>query len=210
MLNPANGHFGMISSIGVMVDLVNVTAMIFGNETKILDNNIQTTYTFGEIIITRLQIIQATVGVLLMTAFFVFLKLSKFGLKTRALSNDAALFEVLGFNIALTRILVFALSDVFLAASSCLAAYDIGMDTHVGMPVLINAMVAMIIGGVGRFGACIAGGLLLGVLQSLVVYQFSANWTLLQRYCKRRVKGVFLYLEIQKSRYMGRVILLLI
>jgi hypothetical protein len=27
--------------------------------------------------------------------------------------------------------------------------------------------------------------------------------TLLQRYCKRRVKGVFLYLETQKSRYMS-------
>jgi hypothetical protein len=27
--------------------------------------------------------------------------------------------------------------------------------------------------------------------------------TLLQRYCKRRVKGVFLYLEIQKNRYMS-------
>ena len=45
-----------------------------------------------------------------------------------------------------------------------------------GMNVLINAMVAMIIGGVGRFNACILGGLLLGILQSLVVYQFASNW----------------------------------
>jgi branched-chain amino acid transport system permease protein len=166
----------MISSIGVMIILVNVTAMIFGNETKILDNNIQTTYNFSGIIVTRPQMMQAVTGVLLMAVFLVFLKFGKFGLKTKALSNNAELFEVLGFNITATRILVFALSGVFLAAGSCLTAYDIGMDPHVGMPVLINAMVAMIIGGVGRFSACIAGGLLLGVLQSLVVYQFSSNW----------------------------------
>jgi predicted MFS family arabinose efflux permease len=35
---------------------------------------------------------------------------------------------------------------------------------------------AMIIGGVGRFGTCVAGGLILGLLQSLVVFQFASNW----------------------------------
>jgi branched-chain amino acid transport system permease protein len=166
----------MIASIGIMTALVNGVAMIFGNETKVLDNNIQATYRFGELIITHPQMIQAVAGILLMAAFLVFLKFSRFGLKTQALSNDATLFEVLGFNVSATRLLVFALSGVFLAAGSCLTAYDIGMDPHVGMTVLINAMVAMIIGGIGRFHACILGGVLLGVLQSLVVYQFSANW----------------------------------
>lgn len=50
------------------------------------------------------------------------------------------------------------------------------MNPHVGMAVLINAMVAMIIGGVGHYRACVLGGLLLGILQALVVYHFSSNW----------------------------------
>jgi branched-chain amino acid transport system permease protein len=169
-------NVAMISSIGVMTALVNGVALVFGNETKVLDNNIQDTYHFGEIIITRPQMLQAVIGILLMAAFLVFLKFSRFGLKMQALSNNVALFEVLGFHVATTRMMVFALSGVFLATGSCLTAYDIGMDPHMGMTVLINAMVAMIIGGVGRFNACILGGLLLGALQSLVVYQFSANW----------------------------------
>ena len=45
-----------------------------------------------------------------------------------------------------------------------------------GMTVLINAMVAMIIGGNGKFWTCVAGGLVLGVVQSLTVFQFSSNW----------------------------------
>jgi branched-chain amino acid transport system permease protein len=44
------------------------------------------------------------------------------------------------------------------------------------MPILINALVAMIVGGTGRYTACIAGGILLGVLQALVVWKFAANW----------------------------------
>lgn len=36
--------------------------------------------------------------------------------------------------------------------------------------------VAMIIGGVGRFGTCVLGGITLGILQALTVFQFSSNW----------------------------------
>jgi branched-chain amino acid transport system permease protein len=166
----------MISSISVMTVLVNVIALLFGNETKVLDNSIQQVFTFGEIIITNPQLWQLILGLLAIVFFMIFLKFSKFGLKAKALSNDDTLFKVLGFNITATRILVFALSGAFLALGSCLTAYDIGMDPHVGMSILINAMVAMIIGGIGRFNACVIGGISLGILQSLVVYQFSANW----------------------------------
>jgi branched-chain amino acid transport system permease protein len=166
----------MISSIGAMTVLINVIALIFGNETKVLDNSIQRVFTFDNIIVTTPQLWQLIAGLLAIVCFMIFLKFSKFGLKAKALSNDSILFEVLGFNISAMRILVFALSGVFLALGSCLTAYDIGMDPHIGMPLLINAMVAMIIGGTGRFEACIIGGVSLGILQALAVYQFSANW----------------------------------
>ena len=50
------------------------------------------------------------------------------------------------------------------------------MDVNMGMNVLITAIVAMIIGGTGKIDACILGGLLLGLLQSLVLLHFSSNW----------------------------------
>ncbi len=166
----------MISSIGIMIVLVNVIALLFGNGTKVLDNSVRRVFAYGDIIITTSQVWQLGIGIVAIMAFLIFLRFSRFGLKTRALSNDDALFEVMGFNVTTTRLLVFALSGIFLALGSCLTAYDIGMDPHVGMPILINAMVAMIIGGIGRFEACVIGGISLGILQALVVYQFSSNW----------------------------------
>lgn len=166
----------MIASIGIMTILINIVALIFGNETKVLDSGTQRIFTFGEIILNNPQMLQVGIGIVLIGIFFVFLGFSNFGLKIRALSNDNALFEISGFNVKATRLTVFALSGVFLSVGSCLTAYDIGMSPQVGMSVLINAMVAMIIGGVGRFRACIIGGLLLGLLQALVAFQFSPNW----------------------------------
>ena len=65
---------------------------------------------------------------------------------------------------------MFLLSGLFIALASCLTVYDTGLDPHMGMNVLVSAMVAMIIGGIGNFSACVLGGLLLGILQSLAVY----------------------------------------
>lgn len=166
----------MISSIGLMTVLVNLVAMFFGNETKVIDNSIQATYTWGEIIITTPQMIQLLVGSAAIIGFMFLLRFSKLGLQTRALSCNDTLFRTMGYSVKNTRLKVFALSGVFLALASSLTVYDIGLDPHMGMNVMINAMVAMIIGGVGRFNACVLGGLTLGILQSLVVFQFASNW----------------------------------
>lgn len=166
----------MIASIGLMTILVNVIAMFYGNETKVIDNVIQKTYTFGELIITTPQMYQLVIGSVVLILFMLVLAFSRYGLRLRALSADETLFETLGYNTNGTRSGVFVLSGAFIALASCLTVYDVGLDPHMGMNVLINAMVAMIIGGVGRFGTCILGGVLLGVLQAVVVYLFASNW----------------------------------
>lgn len=166
----------MIASIGVMTILINLIAMIFGNETKVIDNTIQPTFSFADIIITTPQMYQLIAGTVIIVVFLLFLSLSRFGLRLRALSADDELFATLGYSINKTRSIVFLLSGGFISVASCLTVYDVGLDPHMGMNVLINAMVAMIIGGIGRFGTCVMGGLILGVMQSLVVYQFASNW----------------------------------
>ena len=172
----ASNNVAMIASIGIMTVVVNLIAMFFGNETKVIDNSVHRTFSLGEIIITTPQMWQLIIGGVIILFFFLFIGRSQWGIRFRALSANGVLYETLGYNTANTRTLVFLLSGFFIALASCLAVYDIGLDPHMGMNVLINAMVAMIIGGVGRFGTCVIGGLLLGVLQALTVWQFSSNW----------------------------------
>jgi branched-chain amino acid transport system permease protein len=74
------------------------------------------------------------------------------------------------------RLLVFALGSIFAAVGSILVSLDIGLDPHVGFPVVLAAAVACIVGGMRNFLAPAIGGLLLGITQSLVVWQTSAQW----------------------------------
>lgn len=166
----------MIASIGIMTIIINTIAILFGNETKVIDNAILQPLIIGEIIITTPQKYQAVIGIATLIVFLFALKKTDWGLRLRAMSADEHLYETLGYNINSTRIAVFLASGAFFAIASCLTVYDLGLDPNMGMSILINAMVAMIIGGVGKFSTCVAGGLTLGILQSLTVYIFSSNW----------------------------------
>jgi len=172
----ASLNVAMIASIGAMTVIINTIAMCFGNETKVVENTILQPLTFGDIIITTPQKYQALIGIAVLVAFMVILQRTNWGLRLRALSADETLFETLGYDTKATRIMVFLASGAFIAIASCLTVYDVGLDPNMGMSVLISAVVAMIIGGVGKFSTCILGGLALGVLQSLTVYQFASNW----------------------------------
>ena len=172
----ASNNVAMIASIGMMTVIVNLLAMFFGNETKVIDNTIHRSFSVGNIIITTPQMWQLVIGSIVIAIFMVFIGLTQWGIRFRALSADSVLYETLGYDTSRTLTLVFLMSGAFIAISSCLTIYDIGLDPHMGMNVLINAMVAMIIGGVGRFGTCVLGGITLGILQALTVYQSSSNW----------------------------------
>jgi len=172
----SSSNIVMISSIGIMIIVINTIALLYGNETKILNQDISKTISLGNIIITYTQLAQFLISIFLLTAFLIFLKFSKFGIKTRAMRDDDILCSVFGSDIYKMRLTLFSLSAFFAAIGGGLVAYDVGMDPYVGMPMLLNAVVALIIGGIGRFEAPILGGFIIGILQSLSVWTFSARW----------------------------------
>jgi Branched-chain amino acid ABC-type transport system, permease components len=166
----------MIASIGVMTIIVNVIALFFGHEAKFVNTAIQQTFNFENIVLTNPQMWQLIVGLSVLAFCVIILKFTGLGRQIRAISEDEVLYSTLGYNINKTRNIVFAVSGAFIALASCLSAYDVGMGPDVGLNFLINAMVAMMIGGMGRITPCIAGGILLGILQSLAVSQIAASW----------------------------------
>jgi len=167
----------LLSSLGLYVALVNVIALAFGNETKALRPGIEKTYRFLGVILTRIQVAEVVAAVVVLPLLVLLLKGTLWGRIIRAVRDNPTLAEVLGINLAAVRIAVFALGSALAGLAAALAALDVGMDPQVGMPALLIAAVALIVGGVGTFEGPVIGGLLLGLLQSLVVWQISARWT---------------------------------
>lgn len=172
----ASDNVAMIASIGLMTVVVNALAMLFGNETKVIDLSLRPSFSIGGVILSDSQVWQTVLGSLAVLLFIVLLKRSGWGVRLKAYSSDATLCEILGYDTLKMRTWVFLLSGAFLALGSCLAAYDTGLNTDMGMVMLINGLVAMILGGVGNLEACLLGGLSLGLLQSVTVFFVPSSW----------------------------------
>ncbi len=166
----------LLSSIGLYTVVVNVIAMFFGNETKVLRPGIEKTYQFGDIILTRIQVAEVIVFLVLFPLMMGLLKGTRWGKQIRAVRDNPQLAEVMGIRLSRIYSSVFIVGSALTGVAAFLSAMDVGMDPHVGMPVLLTAAVAMIIGGVGTFGGAVLGSFLIAILQSLVIWQISARW----------------------------------
>jgi branched-chain amino acid transport system permease protein len=166
----------MLSSLGLYIVLVNVIAMVYGNETKVLYPGIQPTVELGGVILTRIQVATAASGIVLFVAVVVLLRRTRLGNIIRALRDDPDLVSAMGINPRLVRWAVFALGSALAAVAAMLAGLDVGIDPNIGMNALLNGAVGVIIGGIGIFEGAALGGVTIGVLQSLSIWQLSARW----------------------------------
>jgi len=166
-----------LSSLGFYIAVINLIAMLFGNETKLLPTADATTYRLNPIILTEIQLIQIIIGFILLPLILILLKSSHLGRMILAVRDNPTLAMVMGVNTGLVRLVVFALGSMLAGIAALLSTLDIGTSPHVGMPALLAAAVALIVGGIGTFAGAALGGVLIGLLQSMVIWQFSARWT---------------------------------
>jgi branched-chain amino acid transport system permease protein len=166
----------MISSFGTYVVGINLIAMLFGNEARVLRAGIDNTFHFGEVILTRMQLAQLGCGSIVFLLYWLFLRRTSLGRTCRAMADDSTLASVLGVRVEGARLVVFAIGSALAAVGAILSALDLGTDPHVGLPVVLASVVACVIGGLHRFLAPALGGLCLGVVQGLVVWKTSSQW----------------------------------
>jgi len=166
----------LLASLGLYIAMVNTIAMIYGNETKVLSPGLQPSYTFFGIILTHIQIVTALVAIALFIMLVALLRATHLGKLIRAVRDDVDLVSALGIDPALIHRTVFGIGSALAAVAAILQGLDVGIDPHIGMAAVLNGAVAVIMGGVGIFEGAALGGVLLGLLQSLVVWKLSARW----------------------------------
>jgi branched-chain amino acid transport system permease protein len=166
----------MISSLAVYIITVNIIALIFGNEIKVLRSGVATTFSLGQVILSDVQILQIVALAFAFLTLVLSLKWTNLGKIIRAMRDNPDLLSLMGIDLQKVRWLIFGLGSLLAGLAAMLQALDVGIDPNIGMSAVLIAAVAVIIGGVGILEAPAFGGLLLGVLQSVVIWQASGRW----------------------------------
>lgn len=114
----------------------------------------------------RLFVIGATT--LLALGMWWLLERTRLGAIVRAGSESTDMVSMLGLNIERTFSLVFALGAATAALAGVLTAPIRGVDPFMGVEALGIAFVVVVVGGMGSFSGALVGGLLVGIVQSLM------------------------------------------
>ncbi len=169
----------MISSVGVLILMVSLGELAFGNAARYADIELPGSGLDIGLLLPGFKVISLLLVTVVIVLFFLFLKYSSMGIRIRALRDEELLSRVFGVNTALLKAGLFVLSGFLVAIASGLNMLDMGINPHLGIPIFINAFVALVIGGIGRFDGPVLGGILLGLLQAMTEYFFDSRWVMM-------------------------------
>ena len=123
----------------------------------------------GDLIVSRNQVLVFGVTVFLLVALSFIVKRTKMGMAMRAVSNNATAAALMGVNTDTVISFTFGLGSALAGAAGILFAISYPtIDPLMGLLPGIKAFVAAVLGGIGNIPGAALGGLLIGVLETLV------------------------------------------
>ena len=167
----------LIASLGVYIVLQNLISMYFGDDTKSFRTwEIKDGHQFLGAYITDVQIITIAVSMVLLFLSWLFIEKTKAGKQIKAVSSNPEMAGILGISKEKAILVSFALGSGLAAVAGILIAADTDMTPTMGFNWLLYAVIAMIIGGMGKMRYLFMGALLLATAQHLSAYYLDSKW----------------------------------
>ncbi|UDM17348.1 branched-chain amino acid ABC transporter permease [Vogesella sp. XCS3] len=159
----------LITAIGLSIVLQQAAILIWGRNyipfPPILDH--ETIDVFGATI-TQLQVGIVVLCLALMVGLLVVVEKTKLGRAMRATSQNPAVAGLMGVNVNTIISATFVIGSALGAIAGVMVAtnYD-QAHYYMGFMIGLKAFTAAVLGGIGNLGGAVAGGILLGIIESL-------------------------------------------
>ena len=132
---------------------------------------------FARLRIQNRDIIVFVVAMVMMILLDQFVLRSRTGRGIRAVAQDAETAGLMGVNIDKVITITFLLGGLMGGAAGLLFGWSFGVTRFaIGFLPGIKAFTAAVLGGIGNLRGALAGGLLLGVFESVAAGCFGAQW----------------------------------
>ncbi len=119
--------------------------------------------------VPQLQIINIAVTIGLLLVLVLFLKKTSYGLQMRAAAEDFRMARLLGVRANFVISLAFAISGLLAAVISMLFVAQTGVASiRMGVPLMLFAFIATVIGGMGSLIGAVVGGFVVGIMSVLL------------------------------------------
>lgn len=161
----------LITAIGVSLLLQNAGQLIFGANPKSFPKLFpQHNFKLGELVLSSDQVAVFAVTLAILAGLHYIVMHTRIGTAMRALSFNPTAASLVGINNDMVISFTFALGSALAAAGGILYAMNYpSIDPLMGTLPGLKAFVAAVLGGIGNIPGAALGGVLLGLIETLVV-----------------------------------------
>lgn len=162
--------FQILITLGMALIIQEATIMIWGPVGKSVATPelLRGVVSFGDFAYPKYRLFLIVFAALIGFTLWLLLERTRFGALVRAGSEDTETVSLLGTDIFKLFSLTFALGVALAGVAGVLSAPLRGAHPFIGVEVLGLAFVVVVIGGMGSFTGALVGGLLVGLVQSLM------------------------------------------
>ena len=127
------------------------------------------------IVLARSKTVSFALAVGITAILFLFLKYSKLGKGIRATSQNSEVALVCGINTVKMRAITFGMGIALGGAAGAIVSLQWVIFPQMGGTYISKAFAIVVLGGLGNIQGALVGGLIIGVLESLVTQYLSAK-----------------------------------
>jgi branched-chain amino acid transport system permease protein len=172
----------LITSFALSFFFEHLVIMVYGGRPKAVNiwQGLVEPVVISGVRIPGLQIITIGVTVTLLLTLVLFLRYTPMGVAIRAASEDFRMARLLGVRANRVIAIAFAISGFLAAVVSLLLVAQTGvLSFHMGVPLVLFAFVATVVGGMGSLAGAVLGGFVVGtasvVFQTALPVEFRPN-----------------------------------
>lgn len=158
----------MLLAAGIAFFLDAVILLLFGEKQRGVPKIINGVFNWDfRIIMPYDRILIGVLAIVMIVAFILFMQYSKAGRAMRALAQDRVAAQLMGVEVDRYSMIGFALGAMLAGLVGGLLVTITGINLGMGGPTSIKAFMMIMIGGAGVISGAIAGGFILGMMESV-------------------------------------------
>ena len=166
----------LLATIGLSILLQNVAMLIWGTSVRSVPPLLDGTLAFGAVIVPRQYLIILGVTVVAVATLYLFMQRTSFGTAMRAAADNPYAARVVGIPEHLVNATTWGIGAVVAGLAGVMVAPIFGAYFFLSLTVGIKGFAAAVVGGFGRPYGALAGGLILGVVETLGAAYISSAW----------------------------------
>lgn len=157
----------MLLAAAVAFFLDAIILLLFGEKQRGVPKIISGVFVSDNLIMPYDRMLIGALAVLFIGAFVLFMQYSKPGRAMRALAQDRVAAQLMGVNVDRYSMIGFALGAMLAGLVGGLLVAITGVNSGIGGAISIKAFMMVMIGGAGVVSGAIAGGFILGMMESV-------------------------------------------